>query len=301
MNLAAIDLNLLLVFDAVMRERHVTRAGDKIGMSQPAMSNALNRLRHHLKDDLFIRGPDGMQPTPRALEVAGPIRDALERIEIALDQSSFDPKTAHRRFLIGTNDYFVTTLLPHLVQHLQQSAPGIDLCLVPSAGRTLQLLDAGELDFGIAAFGEIPERFGTESLIEDSYVLMMRKGHPLSKGRLSIPRYAAARHLLMSPRGDPSGFVDRALLEHGLTRQIAVTINSFSSAPALLASSDLVLTAPKRIADTFAPLYDIATRPAPFAGPREYATATLVWHNRLASHPAHEWFRTTIVDIANAV
>lgn len=298
MNLAGIDLNLLLVFDAVMSERHVTRAGSKVGMSQPAMSNALNRLRHHLKDELFVRGPEGMRPTPRALELSGPIRAALESLEAALDPATFNPATANRMFTIGSTDLAVITLLPGVVTRLQNEAPGINICIVPSAGRTFEMLDAQEIDFGISAFTAIPERFGSQPLIEDSYVLMMRKGHKLAKGRLSLSKYAAARHMLMSPRGDPQGFVDRALLEHGRTRQIAMTLNNFSSAPALLAGSDLIMTLPKRIADTFAPLYGLATRPAPFSGPREFSSTTLVWHQRLASHAAHAWFRQVLTEIS---
>lgn len=299
MNLASFDLNLLLVFDAVMRDRNVTRAGSRIGMSQPAMSNALNRLRYHLGDALFVRGSEGMRPTPRALELAGPVREALETLESTLDSSEFSPGTAQRSFAIGCNDYAVATIIPAVMCRLDSEAPGVTLRLVPSAGRTLDMLDQQDIDFGLSAFDEIPERFGARTLIEDSYVLMMRKGHPLSKGRLSIGRYAAARHLLVSPRGDPTGFVDRALAQHGLTRQIAITINNFSAAPSLLANSDLVMAGPKRIADAFAPLYDIVTREAPFTGPREFATAVLVWHKRFANHPAYGWFRDLLVEVAN--
>lgn len=291
MNLSGFDLNLLLVFDAVMRERHVTRAGNRIGMSQPAMSNALNRLRHHLKDELFVRGPDGMRPTPRALELAAPIRSSLESVDSALDSAQFDPQAAARTFSIGTHDYSVSTLMPEMVAKLQVEAPGINIRLVPSAGRTFEMLDAQEIDFGLSSFGAIPDRFASLVLIEDTYILMMRKGHPLAKGRLSLTKYAGARHMLVSPRGETNGFVDRALAENGLTRQVAITINSFAAAPALLAASDLVLAAPKRIADKFAELYGLAVRDAPIHGPREYSSATLIWHERFGTHPAHVWFR----------
>lgn len=301
MNLSGIDLNLLLVFDAVMQERHVTRAGNKVGMSQPAMSNALNRLRHHLKDELFVRGPEGMRPTPRALELSAPIRSALQDLDQALNPAKFDPATASKTFAIGTNDYFAATLMPRVVTAMEREAPGINIKLVPSAGRTFELLDAQEIDFGISAFGDVPARFGATVLIDDTYVLLMRKGHPLSRGKLTLAKYAAARHMLMSPRGDATGFVDQALAKQGLTRQVAITINSFSSAPGLLAATDLVFMAPKRVADTFAPLYDLATRKAPIEGPREYSTATIVWHSRLASHAAHVWFREIIRAIAEDV
>lgn len=301
MNLLRLDLNLLLVFNAIMQERHVTRAGGRIGMSQPAMSNALNRLRRHLADELFIRTADGMQPTARAMELAGPIRGALESLEATLDPVDFDPRTAERQISIGTNDYSVTILMPIAVARLEAEAPGIRLRLVPSAGRNFEMLDKQEIDFALRAFDDIPERFEAERLIDDSYLLMMRKGHPLAKGRLSVETYAAARHMLMSPRGDAFGFVDQALAKVGLTRQIAMTINNFSSAPALLANSDLILTSPRKIAERFAPLYGLVTREAPFDGPREYASATLIWHAGLGEHPAFDWFRRFMVSVAASV
>lgn len=301
MNLAGFDLNLLLVFDAVMRERHVTRAGERIGLSQPAVSNALSRLRHHLGDELFVRGPEGMRPTPRALELAAPIRAALESLEATFDHREFEPATAQRAFSIGTNDYSVATLMPALMQRLEKEAPGITVRLIPSAGRTYEMLDAQEIEFGISAFTDIPERFGALSLIDDTYVLLMRSGHPLATGDLSLERYVAARHLLVSPRGDATGFVDRALAQRGLARQVTLTINNFSSAPALLAATDLIMACPRRIGEAYEKLHGLVMRDAVFAGPREYASAVLVWHTRLASHPAHKWFRETIADIADSV
>lgn len=300
MNLASIDLNLLKVFDAVMTERNVTRAGQKIGMSQPAMSNALNRLRHHLKDDLFIRGPEGMRPTPRARDLAEPVRSALHMIELSFSPAEFDPATASLTIAIGTNDYVVATLLPAISKELELTAPGVNLCIIPSSGRTFEMLDMQEIDFGISAFGQIPERFESALLNDDKYVLIMRSGHPLAKCKLTLAKYAAARHMLVSPRGHASGFVDTELQAHGLTRQIAVTVNSISTAPALLTGSDLILAAPSRIAEIFAPVYGLVTRPAPIPGPPEYSTATLVWHERLANHPAHIWFRDLVIRLSKS-
>lgn len=295
------DLNLLLVFDAIMSERNVTRAGQKIGMSQPAVSNALNRLRHHLKDELFVRGIKGMQPSPRAMELAAPVRNALENLEDALAPASFNPQTTDRTFCIGTNDYTVSTLMPAVAARLQKEAPGIGVRLVSSAGNTFAMLDAGEIDFGISAFKTIPERFHSTLLLEDIYVLVMRRGHPLAQKDFSLERYAASRHLMVSPRGEDHSFVDLALAERGLSRRVQFTVNNFASAPSLLQNTDLILTTPRRIAETFAGRYDLVVQPAPFTGPPEYSSATLVWHNRSGSHPAHVWFRQFLEEVADTL
>ncbi|MEO0798064.1 MAG: LysR family transcriptional regulator [Pseudomonadota bacterium] len=300
MNLSGFDLNLLMVFNALMAERHVTRAAERIGMSQPALSNALGRLRYHLKDDLFVRSRAGMQPTPRAMELAEPIRAALEQVEGALTAPTFDPVTADRQFVVGLTDYAVITLFPSLMAHLQSEAPGIRLRLIAHGGHTLKMLDDQVIDFGITALTVVPPAYGSVTLVDEGYVLLMRRGNSLMKGRLTLKRYAAARHLLMSPRGDATGFVDANLAEHGLMRTVAVTVSNFSAAPPLIAASDLVMACPKQIAEHYAPLYDLGVRPAPFQGPREFATAILVWHKSYGAHPAHDWLRETLVGFADA-
>lgn len=301
MNLSGIDLNLLLVFDAMMAEANVTRAAGRIGLSQPAMSNALNRLRHHLKDDLFVRGADGMMPTPRALELADPIRGALSDLEEAFEVASFDPMTSDRAFNIGCNDYVTCTLIPKLAAYLSDYAPELRLRLYPTAGNTLELLDARAIDFGISALVDIPERFESLTLIEDSYVVVMRKDHPLADRKLDLQRYAAADHLLVSPRGDAHGFVDTELSKQGLGRNIRMTVNNFSSAPPILAASTMILTIPQRIADIHAPLHDLHVAPCPVPSTLDYSSAVVVWHRKLGTHPAHAWFRDALVAIARDI
>ncbi len=177
MNLAGIDLNLLIVFDAVMGERSATRAGRKIGMSQPAVSNALNRLRHHLRDDLFVRGPEGMRPTARALELELPIRSALAEIEDALDPVAFDPSTAQRTFTIATADYMAITLLPYVASYITAETPGVNVHTIPIEGRLYERLDHQEADYGLMPLGDIPERFGRLRLAHDHFICMMRSDH----------------------------------------------------------------------------------------------------------------------------
>ena len=180
MNWGAFDLNLLIVFDAVMQERSVTRAGNRIGLSQPAMSHALNRLRHMLKDELFVRTPEGMAPTARAEMLALPLRKALSEMQLALEPASFDPASSDRRFALALNNYAAVVLAPPLVAATLAAAPAVHLDLRPSG--TLDLvdrLDRGDIDLVIGGAAGPGERFATSSLFEDPHVLVMRRGHPL--------------------------------------------------------------------------------------------------------------------------
>ena len=301
MNLAGIDLNLMLVFDAVMSERHVTKAGMRLGMSQPAVSNALNRLRYHLKDELFIRGQEGMRPTPRAEELAGPIRSALGELEIALDPAAFDPSTTRRTFHIATSDFVVAVLIAPLMSYLAKHAPNIDIRLLQTAGRIPEMLDKREIEFAITAFGEVAERFDAIRLLEEDYVCVMRHGHPLSKGKMTLKSYASATHLLVTPRGDAQGFVDEALAEKGLTRRIALTVNQFAVAPSVAAQSDMILTLPRRIADTYADVFRLEIRPCPVNVPKSYGNTTVIWHRKLAQHPAQNWFRGVLKHVSESL
>ncbi len=295
MNLAGVDLNLLLVFDAVMKERNATRAGMKIGMSQPAVSNALNRLRYIMKDDLFVRGPEGMRPTSRAQEIASPVRSALMEIEEALNPSSFDPSSADRTFTIATTDYPTMTIMPYIASYLSKEAPGVNVHTVPIEGRLYEKLDSQEADFGITALGDVPERFGRQDIDSDDFIVMMRPDHPLAKYKdVPIEEYAAARHLLVTPRGDPRGFVDDVLEKKGLQRQLAMTVNSFGSAPMIVMSSDMILTVPKQMANKCAQFFNVHTVNSPVSPPSDMKGGVMIWHNRLTNHPAHTWFRELI-------
>ncbi len=302
MNLRSLDLNLLVVFDAVMEARNTRRAGEKIGLSQPAVSNALSRLRGHLKDDLFVRGVGGLRPTERALELSGPIKQALNELEAAFDATPFSPDSAHRSFAIGTNDYVVTVFLPVLMARLEAQAPGIDLRIRPSAGRSFEMLDAQEIDLAIAAFDPIPERFDSRLLLDEPYVCMMRAGHPLAAGDdLSLDAYTGARHLLVTPRGDETGFIDTQLARLGRTRRIALTINNFSSVPPILSATDLIATLPRAIACTFRDQWDLKPMPLPLERFDGFGHPTMIWHRRLGRHPAHDWLRKVICETAAEV
>jgi DNA-binding transcriptional LysR family regulator len=206
MNWGAFDLNLLIVFDAVMQERNVTRAGGKIGLSQPAVSHALSRLRYMLKDELFIRTPDGMVPTPRAEQLAAPLRRALSDMQLALEPETFVPREATRLFVLALNNYAAVILAPSLVTAVISTAPGIQLDLRPSGLRDMPaLLDRGELDLAIGTIEDAGERFAAAPLLEDSFVVAMRRDHPAAQRELTEAALAGLSYLEISSSGE-AGF-----------------------------------------------------------------------------------------------
>ena len=300
MNLAGIDLNLLVVFDALMQERSVTRAGRRIGMTQPAVSNALNRLRHLLKDDLFLRGPKGMRPTPRAVELAGPIRQALSQVETALMPAEFDPAKAANTFRLAMADYAASLILPPLAHRLEREAPGVNIRVrVNDNVSALGLLDRNEIDFAIGYHTDWPERFGGQVLFTETYVCVMRRGHPLARERITLEEFAAARHLLVTLTGEATGFVDRLLKKRGLTRRVAMTANQFLVAPLIIQTSDMIMTLALRTAARFAEVNKLHIVPVPLEP--DPIALTLLWHKELSHHPAHEWMRALLADICRTV
>ena len=299
MNWGAFDLNLLIVFDAVMQERSVTRAGDRIGLSQPAMSHALNRLRYLLKDQLFVRTPDGMVPTPRAELLAQPLRNALNEMQRALEPPAFDPASSDRSFVLTVNNYAAVVIAPPLATAVSAAAPTVRLDLRPSG--TLDLvdrLDRGDLDLTIGSMTSPGERFATAPLLEDPFVMVMRRGHPARQRRLSAAAVAALPHLEISSSGDDTGFIDRWLAERGLARRVALRAPYLSAAP-ILVQSDLVATLSRRIAHEFVRHHPLQLREPPYDSP--HVRTVMMWHRRLESHPAHRWLRAVTLSVAKSL
>src|SRR5258708_3883808 len=285
MNWGAFDLNLLIVFDAVMQERSVTRAGRRIGLSQPAMSHALNRLRYMLKDELFVRTPEGMAPTPRAETLAQPLRSALSEMQLALEPALFDPTMSDRRFALAVNNYAAIVLAPPLVAAVSAAAPGVSLGLRPSG--TLDIadrLDRGDLDLALGGVDSPGERFSSTPLLEDLFVVAMRRGHPASRRALSAAALAALPHLEISSSDEDTGFVDTWLVERGLVRNIALKA-SYLSAASVLVQSDLVAVLSQRIAQEFVRHHPLRWRKAPFDWPR--VRPIIISPQRLPPPPAH--------------
>jgi DNA-binding transcriptional LysR family regulator len=291
MKLTGFDLNLLLVFDAMMQERQTSKAGQRIGMSQPAVSKALSRLRYHLKDDLFIRSPNGMSPTPLAQQMYGEVRSALQKLDAVLNPTAFDPATSDWEFRVVVNDYIASTFWPRLTAIIRARAPNVDLRLLPSVGRGFEQLDQYQADFIISPLPSMPDRFEAIDLHDDQFSLIMRADHPLASGEMTLARYAEALHLMISIRGDTHSFVDDILAQHRLTRRVAMTINTFSTGPRIVAETDLVMVVPTRLADEVITRGDLATRPLPPEISDQPSEIKLAWHKGLATHSAHDWFR----------
>jgi len=297
MDIRAVDLNLLKAFDALMSERAVTRAAGRIGLSQPAMSHALSRLRALFADDLFVRTPNRMEPTARAREIAPLVSAAIEHIEAALNLSvGFDPAKSAGIFTAGMAEYAEVALVGRLAESFARQAPKATLRLTPVTGaEAAEQLDSGAIDVAASHLRALPAHLASMVLLRDPFVLIARRGHPLAAEPLSIEGYAALDHVLVSPRGDTTGAVDRALKDFGLKRRIALLVATYLALPSVLAASDLVATVPRRTARQIAAIAEIEIMPLAID---LSVLVSMAWHRRAASEPAQIWFRSLLVDAA---
>jgi DNA-binding transcriptional LysR family regulator len=297
MDIRAVDLNLLKAFDALTSERAVTRAAGRIGLSQPAMSHALSRLRSLFADDLFVRTPTGMEPTARAREIAPLVAAAIEHIEAALNLGiGFDPAKSTGIFTAGMAEYAEVALVGRLAAAFARHAARATLRLTPLTGAdAAEQLDRGAIDVAVAHLGTLPTHVESILLLRDPFVVVARRGHPIAGQNLSIETYAALNHVLVSPRGDTSGALDRILVDFGLRRRIALLVATYLALPVALAASDLVATVPRRTARQIAATAEIEIIPLPI----DFSTTvSMAWHRRTASEPAQAWFRALLIDAA---
>jgi DNA-binding transcriptional LysR family regulator len=296
LHVEAFDLNLLLAFDALWTERHVTRAARRVGLTQSAMSHALARLRLQLDDPLFVPTPRGLVPTPRAHALAPPLGEALALVRHAVRPTQFAPATLRRTFTIGSNDYGDVALLPQLVARLEQEAPGVRLILRPVVGDGERALLDGQHDLMFGVPHPAAADVHGETLFQDRFVSLLRAGHPAARRPLTLERFVALRHLLISPQGVGEAAVDVALRAHGLQREIAVRVPYFLSAPLVVAQSDLIVTMPERVARAVAAQQRFVVRQPPVALPS--ITFNMFWHARNDADPLHRWMRQLIEAVA---
>ncbi|SIO47246.1 DNA-binding transcriptional regulator, LysR family [Bradyrhizobium erythrophlei] len=298
--LAAIDLNLLVVFDAIMRDRSVTRAGQRLGLSQPAMSHALTRLRHMLKDELFVRSPNGMAPTPRAEELATPIRVALDGLQQSLEPVQFDASKATATFRIAVDNYAAIVLVAPIAAHVARIAPGVRLDFRPSG--TLDVfdqLDRSELHLAMGPTAAPGERFSRRRLLQDQFVVVHRKDHPSAKAQeFSTEKLATLPQLEISSAQFGPDLVDASFGKPKPAVKPAMRA-PFLSAAQILATSDLVSVLPLNVAKSLVKSHKLAFHR--LSRPPKPIEAATIWLRRLDNQPAHAWLREVIDRVANDI
>jgi DNA-binding transcriptional LysR family regulator len=301
LNARMLDFNLLVVFDAVAQERSATRAAARLNMTQPTISHALGRLRGALHDDLFVRTPDGMEPTPFAQRLAAPVRSALNGLRTALDSAAaFDPATTERRFTIGLNNRATLVLAAPLAAAVSAEAPGVSLDLRPSGTLDVtECLDRGELDVAVGGVAAPAERFSDLLLFQDQFAALVRRGHPASgQEALTIDALGAYPHLVASSTGEETSFVDAELAQHGLTRNVALRA-PLLAAPTTLSQSDMIAVVGERTAIAIARVAPLDVLRLPFPSPDLFTA--MLWHRRLDDVPAHRWLRRIVMRVARTL
>jgi DNA-binding transcriptional LysR family regulator len=302
-DLARIDLNLLVALRALLAERSVTRAAARLGLSQPAASRALSRLRETFGDPLLVRTRDGLVPTPRAAALEAPLARLLDDVRDLVRRPEFDPATARGRFALAAVDYVDAVLLPALAEALRARAPGIDLVSLPSPrdpATALAALAEGRWDLQVMRFdGDAPAGIYRRRLFGDDLVCMLRRDHPALRDGLTAETFAALDHVLITVTDDRPGPVDEALAARGLARRIAVRVPHFLAAPLVAARTDAVLTMPRLLAGMFADWLPVALAepPLPLAG----FEIVQLWHERRHGDPAHAWLRALVREVAAAI
>jgi DNA-binding transcriptional LysR family regulator len=317
--LAGVDLNLIVAFDVLARERSVTRAAQGMGVTQSAMSHALRRLRDLFADPLLVRGRGGMTLTPRAASLVVPLRSGLVTIGRALTQPNrFEARSARRAFCISSPDLFDVLAIPPLLARIRHEAPGVDIAVVPVNERRLpEQLETGEVDVAVMARIEESRAEGPivsapgilrRTLFYDRFSCFIRRGHPALKAKggrrgatapstISLEAYAGLSHALVSPTGGGPGLVDHLLEDHGLVRRIVLRVPHFYSALAIVAKSDLILTAPAALARLVPDGLAVVTLPPPLRLPRH--SVNLIWHERFSKEPGHGWLRGMVAQVAS--
>jgi DNA-binding transcriptional LysR family regulator len=303
MNFNHLDLNLLIAFDALMTEKNVSKAAEKLFVGQSAMSHSLNRLRQTLDDPILVRTTTGMKPTARAEALIIPIRKALLDIELTVsNKPEFEPQTAQHQFTIAATDYNELILLPSLIKKVRELAPGVNI-LIRQTNEYLpeEALENGSINLvlGFDVNMETPSRIHQQMLFDDAFVSIVRKDHPSINDTLSLEQYIALDHVLISPLGKDSGIIDEWLEKNDLSRKVALIVPHFLSAPLIIAQTDMVLTLPYRVAEKFAQIAPIKLLPTPIDLPNY--PLSMIWHPLYERNPADQWLRAQIAEVGQQI
>ena len=298
MNLNKVDLNLFIVFDAIYTEANLTRAGQIVGITQPAVSNALSRLRETFNDPLFVRTAQGMVPTPMAQNIIGPVRNALQLLRVSVQESRiFNPLQANKTFRISMTDLIEAVILPPLFQRLRRQAPAVQIeSFLAKRRETTKELAAGRIDFAVDAPLNTDPQVRHVKLLEDRYVCAMRKGHPLAKDKISLDDYLSLTHIHISSRRSGLGLVDLALGKMGIQRKIALRSQHYLMASQVMQQTDMAMTVP----ESFAHRHDLHAVDLPVNDVPAQETH-LYWHESTDQDPANRWMREQLIELCQQV
>ncbi|MBZ7926649.1 LysR family transcriptional regulator [Ensifer adhaerens] len=311
-----LDLNLIRIFNAVLDERGVTKAADRLHVTQSAISHALARLREVIGDELFIRGPDGMHPTPRAMELSQSFKPALRQIEAAICEPVFDPATSDMEFSVATSDYITATTIADFMARLRARAPNAR-CRVRSLSEMniAEELDRGSIHVAIGVFGKTPTRFVREPFFSDRSVWLMRKDHPAATGAFGLRELSMFPHvdILISNRSEAhgGGTIDEGGLERahitsnprhieglldaqGLARRVGTTVSHILVVPSLVAPTDMIAFTPLRLAERAARALDLVWREPPYETPP--LEVSMLSHRTMGAHPSVRWLRHELIE-----
>ena len=298
LNLRDIDLNLLVVFHELYKERRVAAVAESLGLTQPAVSNALSRLRRMLGDELFLRTGRGMEPTPYATQLAEPIAQALATIRDTLErQLEFDPAASVRKFTIAMTDLGEIHFLPRLMHRLAEVAPGVTISTVRNTSVVLSdELESGRVDIAFGLLPQLKAGFFQRLLFRQRYVCLFRKGHPLDKESMSLEDFESAQHVLVVAAGTGHATVNDAIERRAVRRNVRLSVPHFVALGHILASTDLIATVPERyVRESMAP-FNLTYLPVPVPVPE--FDVNLFWHARFHKEPGNQWLRSLIAELA---
>ena len=292
-----IDLNLLAVFQEVYRERQISSAAKRLGLTQSAVSNALARLRRLFGDELFVRTANGMQPTPLASQMAEPIGAAMAQVTLALNRRSrFDPATSSRRFTLAMTDVGEIYFMPVLIERCRVLAPQVELSSVRAGALDLkEALEGGRVDLAIGPFEDVSEALYQRLLFRQPYVSMFRKGHPLGRGEVTRERFVAAEHLMVDASDSPYDRVNQLLAKAGVAASTRFRVPHFTAVPYIVSATDLVVTVPQKLAERAQAPFALEWIVPPLELPA--LQTNVFWHRRYNQDPGNQWLRGLVADV----